>query len=249
MTKRKNGKLVKRGRWWFNVIKRLMVKRYPCPKFVYLGRVFNNGSLILTNHEGTDAPMSLEMYLDAPIRMWGAHQMNSGLINLYKYQTKVYYHQKKHWNIHLARLFCIIASPLTNLFYKGLNLISTYRDARFFKTINESIKAIKNGTSIVVYPEDSKNGYLPQLQAFYSGFLVFANACAKKDIDIDIVVAYFKKKERIYIFDEPIKYSSLVATFDTKEGIVSYLLDRCNELGEMNNEALFTQSFSKIDIA
>ena len=44
---------------------------------------------------------------------------------MYKYQTRVYYHEKKHWNLHLARLFCLLASPLTNLFYKGLNLIST----------------------------------------------------------------------------------------------------------------------------
>ena len=136
-------------KWWFKLIKKLMLCRYKEPKFVYLGEEIDKGSLILSNHEGTDAPMSLEIFLDKPIRMWGAHEMNSGLIKMYKYQSEVYYHEKKHWNIHLARLFCLIASPVTNVFYKGLNLISTYKDARFRRTIKESLEALNNGENIV----------------------------------------------------------------------------------------------------
>ena len=35
----------------------------------------------------------------------------------------------KLWDVlfYLARLFCLIASPLTYLFYKGLRLVSTYK--------------------------------------------------------------------------------------------------------------------------
>ena len=93
-----------------------MKLRYKEPRFAYLGEEITGGALIISNHEGTDAPMSLEIYLDRPMRMWGASEMNSGLVSLYKYQTRIYYHEKKHWNLHLARLFCIIASPLTHLF-------------------------------------------------------------------------------------------------------------------------------------
>lgn len=232
---KKKLKLVKKGKWWFRALKRCMLIRYKSPNFIFLeGKCFENGSLILSNHEGTDAPMSLEMYLNAPIRMWGAHEMNSGLIKMYKYQTRVYYHEKKHWNLHLARLFCLIASPLTNLFYKGFDLISTYKDVRFMRTIKESLNAIENGQSIVVYPEDSKNGYLETLEGFYAGFMVFAEACSKKGIDIPIVVSYFKKNDKDFIFDKPIKYSELVSEFKTREKIIEYLLNRCNELGKMD---------------
>ena len=82
---------------YFRILKKIMKIRYKQPKFVYLGEEISEGALILSNHEGTDAPMSLEIYLDKPIRMWGAHEMNSGLVSLYKYQTQVYYHEKKHW--------------------------------------------------------------------------------------------------------------------------------------------------------
>ncbi len=225
-------KLIKKGKWWFRLLKRLMTMRYKAPQFIFLeGKEFENGSLILSNHEGTDAPMSLEMYLNKPLRMWGAHEMNSGLIKMYKYQTRVYYHEKKHWNLHLARLFCLIASPLTNLFYKGLNLISTYRDTRFIKTMRESLEAVKNGESVVIYPEDSAKGYLAQLEGFFAGFAVFAEHALKKGVDIPIVVSYFRKSEKVFVFDKPQKYSKLIAEHGNKEKVIEYLLNRCNELG------------------
>ena len=227
-------KLVKKGKPWFRFMKKLMRSRYKEPRFIFLGEEFNDGSLILSNHEGTDSPMSLEMYLDKPFRLWGTYEMNSGLVKMYKYQTRVYYHEKKHWNLFLARLFCLLASPLTNLFYKGLNLISTYQDGRFMKTMKESLSAVQEGNSIVVFPEDSTNGYLPELEGFFAGFAVFAEYCLKKGADIPIVVSYFKKQERIYIFDKPVNYSTLLKECGDRENVIQRLLKRCNELGKLN---------------
>ena len=220
-------------KWWFNLIKKIMLCRYKEPRFVYLGDEIDKGSLILSNHEGTDAPMSLEIFLDKPIRMWGAHEMNSGLIKMYKYQSEVYYHEKKHWNIHLARLFCLIASPVTNVFYKGLNLISTYKDARFRRTIKESLEALNNGENIVIFPEDSTNGYLEELEGFYGGFVVLAEICKKRKIDVPIFVTYFRKKDLTYIIDKPVLYSELSKDGASREEIAKKLVERCNVLGKM----------------
>lgn len=218
--------------WYFRFLKLLMKGRYKKPKFIYLGEEVGNSSIILSNHVGTEAPMSLEFYLNAPIRMWGAYEMNSGLVKLYKYQTRVYYHQRKHWNLHLARLFCLIASPLTWLFYSGLNLISTYKDARIVKTIRESQRALEQGQNIVIFPEDAKKGYLDELEGFYAGFALLAETMYKKGKDVDIFVTYFRQKDMVYIIDKPIKYSSLKQGKNRQE-IAKCLCDRCNELGKM----------------
>ena len=219
--------------WWFKILKQIMKIRYKKPAFIYLGEKFGNGAIILSNHEGTDAPMSLEIYNNSPTRMWGAHEMNSGLVKLYKYQTRIYYHEKKHWNLHLARLFCLLASPLTYIFYKGLNLISTYKDARFSKTIRESIEAIKKGENIVIYPENSEKGYLAQLEGFFAGFVVLADTCKKKGIDVPIYVTYFRKSDKVYIIDKPVLYSELSSNGEKKNEIADKLRLRCNELGKM----------------
>ena len=218
---------------YFRVLKTVMKVRYKKPRFIYLGEPFENGAVILSNHEGTDSPMSLEIYCDKPVRMWGAHEMNSGLVSLYKYQTKIYFHEKKHWNIHLARLFCLIASPLTHLFYAGFDLISTYRDVRLVKTLRESFEALKSGDNIVIFPENSTNGYLSELEGFHEGFILLAEFCQKKKIDLPIYVSYFRKSDKTYIFDAPIQYSELSAKCKSRSQIAKYLCDRCNELGKM----------------
>ncbi|MBR2505793.1 MAG: hypothetical protein IKB70_02455 [Bacilli bacterium] len=227
----KKVKDVKKRKWWFRLLKKLMKCRYKKPRLIYLGDDFKDGSIIISNHEGTDAPMALEIYVNRKMRMWGAYEMNSGLATLYKYQTRVYYHEKKKWNLHLARLFCLIASPLTYLFYRGLNLISTYKDLRFKKTIDESISTIKNGENVVIFPEDSTNGYLPQLENLFKGFIFLAESCEREGVDVPIVVSFFKIKENAYIFDQPILYSEVKEKYKTREEIAKYFLLRCNELG------------------
>ena len=128
---------------YFEFMKKLMKGRYKQPKFVYLGEEITTPTIILSNHEGTDAPMSLEIYWQNPVRMWGAHEMNENLANVYKYLSKVFYHQKRHWNLFLARLFCIIAAPCAWLFYRGLNLIPAYKDIRFKHTLQKSLETLE----------------------------------------------------------------------------------------------------------
>lgn len=233
---KKQHNIRQKRKWWFRGIKRIVRVRYKRPQFIFLGEKPTNSSIILSNHEGTDAPMSLEIYSDFPIRMWGTSEMNSGLIRLYKYQTRVYYHEKKHWNLTAARLFCLLASPLTNLFYKGLNLISTYQDARLKNTLTESIAAIKNGQNLVIFPEKSIGGYFAELKGFYAGFIILAKQCLKQGIDVPIYVSYYRKKERKYIFDKPIMFSELNRTLVSREKIADYLLERCNSLGKITLE-------------
>ncbi len=245
MNKKQELKPIKKRKAWFRTLKQMMKMRYKMPAFIYLGERFQNGSIILSNHEGTDAPMSLEIYNNGPLRMWGTYQMNSGLIKMYKYQTRVYYHEKKGWNLHLARLFCLIASPLTNMFYSGFNLISTYNDARFLRTIRESEEAIKKGESVVIFPENSTNGYLAELEGFHPGFLLLAETLLKHGVDTPIYVTYFRKSDKVYVIDKPVQYSQLVSQHKTRESISEALRLRCNELGKMQFEENFIKDTIK----
>lgn len=238
-------KVVKKKRkLWYRILKNIMKIRYKKPAFVYLGENFDFGSLILSNHEGTDAPMAMEIYNPHPTRIWGANEMNSGLIKMYKYQTRVYYHEKKHWNLHLARLFCLLASPLTNLFYKGLNLISTYKDARLLGTIKESIKTLKRGESVVIYPEKSEKGYLEKLEGLHNGFILLGESCLRQKLDVKVYLSYYRKKDNVYIVDKPILYSQL-SEGRNKEQIASYVLERINQLGQMTFDKEYIENLKK----
>lgn len=227
-------KIRNKRKLWFRLLKGVMRIFIRRPKFEYLdNQEIKDGSIIVSNHVGTSAPLAWELYNDIPLRFWGAYEMNSGLKSLYKYQTQVFYHEKKGWNIHLARIFCLLASPLTVMFYKGLNLISTYPDIRLRKTINESIETLENGKNVIIFPEDSKNGYLDELEGFHKGVSLLITTYLKKGKDTNIYVSYYKKKERRYIVDRPILASELAQKYKTHQELVDYLCKRCNELGKM----------------
>ncbi len=227
----KNDKLRKKR--WFRFIKSIMRIFIGETKFTYLGDNIKESGIILSNHEGSKAPLAMELYSNISFRFWGAYEMNSGLIKLYKYQTRIYYHEKKHWNLHLARLFCLIASPLTNIFYKGLNLISTYRDTRFRKTLKESIDSLNNGYNLVIFPEISDKGYLKELEGFHNGFILLLEQCQKKNLNVPIYVSYFKKETKEYIIDKPIYLNDLLTLNLSRDELAAKLCDRCNELGRM----------------
>ena len=122
------------------------------------------------------------------------------------------------------------------MFYRGLTLISTYRDQRFIKTLRESFSAIEKGENIVIYPEDSKNGYLSELEGFFAGFVLLAETCKKENIDVPIYVSYFRKKDKVFIFDKPVMYSELCSNGETRIEIARKLCERCNELGKIEFE-------------
>lgn len=221
------------------ILKPLMLGRYKRPEFVFLGKEgLQDGAIIISNHAGTDGPLSLEFYLGHRVAFWGAHEMTSGVISMYRYQSRIYYHEKKHWNLFLSRLFCLIASPLTNIFYSGLDMIPTYHDARFVKTLRESIERLSNGENIVIFPEDSSKGYLDELEGFHAGCVSLMQMCERRGVDVPVYVSYFRKRDMKYIFDKPVMLSELVAGDDSKEAIAAHLCERCNALGRMSDEEL-----------
>jgi hypothetical protein len=222
---------------WFRVIKKIMRLFIKESEFVYLGEKITEPTIILSNHVGTSAPLAWELYGKLPFRFWGAYEMNASLAKLYKYQSRVFYHEKKHWNIHLARLFCLIASPLTYMFYRGINLISTYSDINFKHTITESIETLDDGKSVIIFPEISDKGYLDVLEGFHQGFTVLGSILLKKGKDVPITVAYYKKSEKRYIVDKPVMLSDIFKEGVSREQIAKQLCDRCNYLGHMDLNA------------
>ena len=229
-------KAKKNRKFWFRCLKgflKIFVRR---PKFVYLGEQINTPSIILSNHVGAKGPVKLELYLNTQFRFWGTFEMNSNLKSIYKYLSNIYFYKKKHMPKFLAKIVGFIACPFLKLFYSGLNLISTYPDVRFRKTLRESLNTINSSQNLIIFPEDSSNGYHDTLLSFYSGFVFFADFCLKQGLDLPICVMYFKKKQNTFIVDQPIKYSELAKMNLDKKEIAKLLCDKANSLAEVENK-------------
>ena len=216
---------------FFKKILRLFKKK---PLIVYLGEEVKTSSIILSNHVGASGPLAWELYPIFSFRFWGTYEMNGSLITVYKYLSKIYFHQKKHWPLWLSRIFCVIAAPVMKGFYKGLEVISTYKDVRLKSTITKSIEILDKGHNIIIFPEDSSSGYFDKMKKFFTGYLFLAKQYYKKGNDIPIFVSYYCKEKRKIVIDQPIKYSELSIKYEgaSPEEIAKKMLERCNQLGE-----------------
>ena len=227
----KTDKLKFRKRW-FTPIKSILKIFIKKPKVKYLGEKIDGQVMFLSNHVGAKAPLKLELYFDKPFRFVGTYEMNGNFKEVYKYLSETYFYQKKHWKKLPAKLFSIIATPLAWMFYRGLNLISSYKDGRLIKTVKDCLKTIKDGGSLVIFPEDSSSGYHDNITHFFSGFLFVAKKSAEKGIDLPIYLAYLKKKENCYVIDAPVYYSQLIASGKTHDEIAEDCRVRLNQLRE-----------------
>lgn len=226
-------KKIKNRRWHMKPLRGLLKIFIRKPKVLYLGEPIEEQSIILSNHVGSSGPLTLECYFkDQPFRFWGTYEMNGNLKMVYKYLSEVFYHQKKGWNLTLAKMFCLIAAPLVKMFYAGLNLISTYPDMRFKGTLQESKKTLKSGQSLIIFPEDSSKGYFDELTSFYSGFAVFANMLYKKGVDLPIYASYLNRKTRVYVVSEKMMFSELIKDGFDREELAKRMLDKVNGLRE-----------------
>ncbi|MBR0189355.1 MAG: hypothetical protein IJQ23_03085, partial [Clostridia bacterium] len=84
--------------------------------------------------------------------------------------------------------------------------------------------------SIVIFTEDSSNGYLEQLKFVFGGFAVLCERLYKKGRDVPVACCYYYKKTRVCVVDNPIKYSVLRGTTFDRDALAERMMKRINEL-------------------
>ena len=227
--------LPKKDKFFFKIYKQFLRIFKKRVKFVYIDKKYPKGSLILSNHDFSNAPLAWELFSEEEVRLLGTEEMNSGIVRIYKYLSKIYFHQAHGFNIVLSCLISIVGAPIVYLFYKGLNLISIRHGISLKKTFNDSVISLMDyKETLVMFPEDSTHGYLEEVEKFMPGFVLICETALKRGYDVPLVVSYFKRKEKKCIVDSPILYTELKNKYKTKENMAEALKNRCNELGKSN---------------
>ena len=203
------------------------------PKFIFLGEEFKDQAIYISNHVAAQGPLMYELYFPKAFRFWGIHNMAEGFKEKYLYLSTTYFQGKKHFPKFIAKFISIFATPVMAVFYWGINLLPTYQDARLVKTVNKSLEILKNNQSILIFPENSTDGYHDVLKEYFAGFYLLAKKAYEKGMDLPIYNMYYQKKNCRVVVDKPIKYSELLVLNLSKEEIADMFRVRANELGQM----------------
>lgn len=204
MAKEKEFKVFKKKQPFFNFVKIFLRLFYRRPKVVSLVDKVEEKSIIVSNHCSKQGPMTLELYFPYFHAKWGAHEMLGNYKSRFHYLRDVYYIQKKHKGKFYSTIKAGFESIFSIYFYRGMKMMGTYQNAGLITTINNSIKVIENDIPIMIYPEDSNEGYKVVLEKFFPGFVLLSERYYKKNqVDLPIYPIYYHEKRRLIVIGKP----------------------------------------------
>lgn len=219
---------------WFQGVKGFLRILFRPRRYVFLGDVPSGKSVVFSNHVAASGPVFHELYCPFKMRFWGTYEMTEDIQTSYKYLSDNYLHVKKRWPLFLSRIIGFIIVPFVKIVYNGMKLIPTYTDIKFFNTVKKSEQSLDRGEVLIVFPEDSHDGYHDHLKNYFGGGFFAADKYGlKHDCDFMMYNCYYVKKHRAFIVDKGIPLSELKEKYGKDyQAMARAFCDRANEIGD-----------------
>lgn len=192
-------------------------------------------AIIIGNHSAKSGPIAYELYYPKFNVTWGAHEMLGNYKSRYLYLRNIFYIQKQGRGKVYATLKSAFEAIFSKMFYKGIKVLPTYTDMRFLYTVRNSTAVLDDGASLLIFPEDSNDGYRDELVAAYPGFVMLAEQYFIKTAeDLPIIPVYFHKASKKIIIDTPETVEELKKQGLSRTEIVNHFMERINKLYREN---------------
>ena len=190
-------------------------------------------AIIASIHAAKTGPMSLTQSYPKFSAMWGHHAMLGSYKDRFHYLRDVLYVQKMHKNKFFSTIKATYEAFFSIFIYKGMKVIGTYTDMRLLSTIRNSMSVLDQNASVIIYPEDSSEGYFDEIKSAFSGFVMLASLYYKKTgEDVPVIPAYISRKRgrKKLLIGEPRYVHELELEGKTKEEIADIIKEDINEL-------------------
>lgn len=199
------------------------------PTIINLNDTLDDQALFICNHAGAGGPFSLSLFFPKLFIPWGAHPMTEGYCSRWKYLYHVFYQQKLNYNKFLSYIIATLFALISRMLYQGMHVIPTYTDIRLRNTIEISKRHINIGNPVLIFPEDSTDGYHEVISKYHSGFIYLAMAYFKEhQIDLPIYPVYFSQKRNAILIEKPIYIQSYIKKGFNRNQIAETIKDKVN---------------------
>ena len=188
-------------------------------------------AIVVANHSAKKGPMAFEISYPKFNVKWGAHEMLGNYKSRFLYLRNVLYIQKLKKGKFSATLKALFEAIFSKMVYTGMKFIGTYTDVRFKKSITESMKVLDSGATVLIFPEDSANGYFDELTAAFPGFVLLAERYFKRTgEDVPVIPAYYHKHSKKIIVGKPLYVQQLMSEGLDKNAVAERFKDEINSL-------------------
>ncbi len=232
MSKHIKNEIPKKQPVWGGVAKVLKLF-FKKPQIVSLSGELPDKAIYVANHAAMFGPVMYNLYLPAKFAQWGAWPMLGSWKQRYRYLKDVYFVQKRHKNKFVATVLAFFEAGFAPFFYKGLRVIASYNDQRFIATLRKSMRVLDSDLGIIIFPEDSNEGYNEHLSSFFAGFVELAKFYRRKNgEDIPIYPVYYHPEYKKIVIGFPSFYTDYEQRGLNRQQIAQEFCDQVNSLFE-----------------
>ena len=186
-------------------------------------------AILLSNHSAKSGPLAFELYYPNFHVTWGAHEMLGNYKSRYLYLRNVFYIQKQGKSKFVATVKAAFEAIFSIFFYRGIKILPTYTDMRFLYTVRNSISVLEDGSSLLIFPENSSKGYFDELTSAFPGFVMLAEQYKiKTGEDVPIIPAYYHRKSQKIVVERPRYLSEFKDKGMSRNEIAEYFKEEIN---------------------
>lgn len=188
-------------------------------------------AIIVSVHAAKNGPLAFSVSYPKFAVTWGHHAMLGSYKERFNYLRNVLYIQKMHKNKFIATLKALYEAVFSIYVYKGIKVIGTYTDMRLLTTVRNSVDVLNSNASVVIYPEDSSEGYFDELRSVFPGFSILSEIYYKKHgEDVPIIPAYISTSKKRLIIGKPRYLREMQLSGMDKTAISDTIRDDINDL-------------------
>lgn len=207
-------------------------KIFKKPEVINLAGELPDKAIILANHSAKSGPPNLDLYYPKKAVKWGAYQMFGNFKSRRDYLRDILYIQKCGMKPGFKTSFkANVLGVLNPIVYKGMWMTPTYPDARFSKTLRFSASVLDANTSVMIFPENSNEGYKEVLTELFPGFVMLAEKYYRATgEDVPVYPVYFSVKKHIMVIGKPMYVQDYVKQGMDRYEIAQIYRDAINQL-------------------
>lgn len=230
--KAKNMKVPSGRNWFYALVRPFMPIIFKKPDIINLAGDIPDKHIVVVNHSAKSGPPALHIWYPKTTCKWGAHEMFGNFKARKTYLRDVLYIRKLGMPANKKTSFKAWIMGLLNPgIYKGMRMMPTYPDARFTNTLRQSSKVLDANLGVMIFPENSNEGYKEVLTELFPGFVMLAEKYYRATgEDVPVIPAYYHIKKRIHVIGKPMYVQDYVKQGMKRDEICKIFLDAINQL-------------------
>ena len=230
--KMKNTEVPSGKNWFYAIVRLFMPFIFKKPVTINLAGEIPDKHIVVVNHSAKSGPPALHIRYPKTTCKWGAYQMFGNYESRKTYLRDILYIKKLAMPAGKKTSFkAALMARLSPGIYKGMRMMPTYPDARFTNTLRQSCKVLDANLAVMIYPENSNEGYKEVLTEFFPGFVMLAEKYYRlRGEDVPVIPAYYSLKKRIQIIGKPMYVQDYVKQGMNREQISKVFCDTVNQL-------------------